>query len=71
MLYFAAFLSIWLNALKKHLAAAQIYLKRILNCSSFLVLFYSVLRYCSTSNLKIYFLVAQVKNHKSYKFENI
>ena len=61
LLSFTVFVWLWLNALKK----------RILNCSSLLLLFYSVLRYCNTSNLKIYFLVLQVKCHKSYKFENL
>ena len=69
----ASFLIIWLwlNAFKKYLAAAKFNLTRRLNYSSLLILFYSVLRYCSTYNLKIYFLVLQVKHHTSYKFENL
>ena len=55
MLCFTVFLWLWLNALKKYLAKANINLTRILNLSSLLLLFYSVLTYCSTYNLKIYF----------------
>ena len=71
MLCFTVFLWLWLNALKKYLAVAKINLMTIPNSSSLLLLFYSVLTYCSTYNLKIYFLVLQVKYHKSYKFENL
>ena len=71
MLCFTVFLWLWHNALKKYLTKAKINFTGILNSSSLLLLFYSVLRYCSTYNLKIYFLVLQVKYHKSYKFENL
>ena len=57
--------------MNKYLAAAKINLTRILNCSTFLLLFYSVLRYCSTYNLKISCLVLQVRYDKSYKFQHL
>ena len=43
----------------------------MLNYSYLLLLFYSVLRYYNIYNLKIYFLVLQVKYDVSYKFENL
>ena len=57
MLCFTVFLWLWLKILKKYLAAAKINLMRMLNCRTLLLLFYSVLAYCSTYNLKIYILV--------------